>query len=102
MALIDIHSLIVGKPELYQRFLAARVEACWNVLNEDPGTTNHADRLAWSESILDDYEDHAQREWTRFLSNTTIQTSGSASTDNDIQFVVNSMLNDWADDYVAP
>lgn len=98
MALADIHNLINGAPELRQRFQAARVEAAWDVLNESAGTANHANRLAWAESILDDYSAHAQREYTRFLSNSTIQTSGSASTDNDIQFVVSSQLDSWAND----
>ena len=101
MALSDIHDLINGSPDLRQRFLASRVEACWDILNEDPGTTNHVNRVLWAESVLDSYEAHAQREYSRFLSNSTIQSSGSAATDNDIQFVTNSMVNDWADDFVA-
>lgn len=98
MALTDIHNLINGAPELRQRFQAARVEAAWDVLNESEATENHVNRLAWAESILDDYNAHAQREYTRFLSNATIQSSGTASTDNDIQYVVNSQLDDWAND----
>lgn len=101
MALVDIHNLINGAPILRQRFLAARVEACWDILNENPATENHTNRMAWAKSILDNYDAHAQEEYTRFLSNTTIQASGEDSTDNDIQFVVNSMVDDWANDYAT-
>ena len=99
--LLEISNLVNGTPTLKQRFLASRAKAAWDVLNEDPGTTNHADRLLWSESILDDYEAHSQEEYLRFLSNATIQSSGNDSTDNDIQYVTNSMLDTFADNFVA-
>lgn len=97
----EVHQLVNGSPDLRQRFLAARVEACWDVAEESPSTTNHANRLSWAESILDDYNAHSQREYTRFLANATIQTNGNSSTDNDIQYVVNESVDSWADDYVG-
>jgi hypothetical protein len=48
--------------------------------------------------VLNDNEAHSQSEYARFLSNATIQSSGNSSSDNDIQFVVNGMVNSWADD----
>jgi hypothetical protein len=99
--LLEISNLILGAPTLRQRFLAGRVKAAWDILNESPSTTNHANRLIWSVSVLDTYEGHAQNEYTRFLSNPTIQASGNSSTDNDIQFVVNSMVDAWADSFVG-
>ena len=101
MSLMDTHSLITGAPTLLQRFLVARVEACWDIVNEDTGNENHANRIAWANSILDAYEGHSQSEYLRFLSNPTIRSSGIDSTDNDIQFVVNSMADAWASDYVG-
>jgi hypothetical protein len=96
--LADIYSLITGAPSLEQRFIAARVKAAWDVLNEDAGTTNHVNRLAWAKATLDDPTARKSKEYLRFLSNTTIQSSGVASTDNDVQFVVNSLLDGWATD----
>lgn len=96
MALIDIHSLVVGTPELEQRFCAARLKAAWDVINEDAGTPSHAARLVWADKIVTDYFADKDKEYRRFLSNATIQSSGAASTDNDISFVVASFLNTYA------
>lgn len=89
----NIHDLAFGGAQLRQRFLAARLKAAWDVLNEDAQAPNHAARLAWAEKVLANPEADAQREYLRFLSNTTIQAWGGASTDNDVQFVVNSFVD---------
>ena len=94
--LMEIYSLVHGAPELEQRFQAARIKAAWDILNESPSTTGHTERLVWAEAILDDVSTDAEEEYTRFLSNATIQSSGTSSTDNDILFVVNSWVNTWA------
>ena len=93
----QIDELVLGVPTLYQRFRAARIKAAWDIINEDPGTTNHVDRVTWANGIIEDYEgDDIYSEYRLFLSNATIQTSGIASTDNDIQYVVNSFVDTWA------
>lgn len=95
--LIEIHNLAVGAPALQQRFYAARLKAAWDIRNEDAGTANHAARLAWANKVLGSYQASGSfYEYATFLANPTIQTSGSQSTDNDIQFVVNSLANDWS------
>jgi hypothetical protein len=95
--LSQIYSLMSGAPDL-ERFIAARAKASWDVLNEDAGTNNHANRLAWAKATLDDTTARKSKEYMRFLSNATIQNNGTASTDGDIQFVVNGMLDGWAND----
>lgn len=93
----QIDELVLGVPTLFQRFRAARIKAAWDIINENPATANHADRLVWANAIIADYEtSDIQSEYRLFLSNTTIQTSGIASTDNDIQYVVNSFIDTWA------
>ena len=94
--LMEINNLVVGTPELQQRFKAARIKAAWDVLNEAPETENHVNRLEWAVSVILDYEIDSQSEYNRFLANTTIQTNGSGSSDNDIIFVVNSLINTFA------
>jgi hypothetical protein len=96
--LSQIYALMAGAPDLEQRFIAARVKASWDVLNEDGGTTNHTNRLAWAKATLDDPTARKSKEYLRFLSNATIQTSGVSSSDGDIQYVVNGMLDGWAND----
>lgn len=93
----QIDELVLGVPTLFQRFRAARIEAAWDILNEDPSTENHVDRLAWANTVVSDYVGgNIQSEYRLFLSNATIQTSGIASTDNDIQYVVNTFVDTWA------
>ncbi len=101
MTLENINNLLLGSPPLRQRFLAARVQASWDILNEAVNTSNHINRLAWANAVLNNYELSAQAEYSRFMSNATIQINGLASTDNDIQFVVNSMIDTFANNLAA-
>jgi hypothetical protein len=94
--LIQIYALVEGSSELKQRFLSARLKAAWDILNEDAGTVNHTSRLTWANGIIDNFKNKADAEFARFLSNTTIQANAGSSTDNDVQFVVNSLINTYA------
>lgn len=94
--LIQLYDLVNSKPQLFQRFLAARMKTSWDVLNEDPATTSHAARVAWANKIVGNFTANADEEYRRFLSNATIQTAGENSTDNDILFVVSTFLNVYA------
>ena len=93
--LVEIDNLVNGYPLLKQRFKAARLKAAWDILNEGD-ITFHEERLAWASGIINNYDVDLSVEYLLFLSNPTIQTSGNASTDNDIQFVVNSFVDVWA------
>jgi hypothetical protein len=85
----------------YERWLGACLKAAYDVLNEDPGTENHADRLTWANVILggDDAATaakvYAHMKYA-IASNATIQGNPDGASDNDIQFVVNSQLNTLA------
>ena len=93
----EIHGLAVGSPELQQRFFAARLKAAWDIRNEPSNTPGHAQRLTWANAVLTSYQGASTfYDYATFLSNPTIQTAGNEATDNDIQFVVNSLVNDWS------
>jgi len=92
----ELITLVHSSTELKYRFGGAMLKACWDVMNEDAGTENHANRIALAKLILRDHETFLDRYWALFLSNSTIQTAGDASTDNDIQFVVNSFYDTMA------
>lgn len=96
MSLQRIYDLAFGGPELRQRFIAARLKAAWSIRNESAATANHANRLAWANGIIADPEVRGDREYRLFLSNVTIQANGNASPDGDVEFVVNSFLNEFA------
>ncbi len=95
-SLEQLDALIVGNPLLRQRFRAARLKAAWNVVNEDPQTANHAARSAWANKIILNYEADLDVEYRFICSNPTIQVSASASTDNDLEYVTASFINQWA------
>ena len=95
--LAQIHSIIAGAPDLRQRFQAARIKSAWYVANEDPGTANHANRLAWANKIFSDYDADLDYEYRWLCSNATIQAAGVAATDTDVEYVVAVFLDQWAD-----
>lgn len=82
----------------YERWLGACLKSAYDVLNEDVGTTNHADRLVWANVILSG-DDAATRAKVQAMmkyaiaSNATIQADPDGASDNDILFVVASQLD---------
>jgi hypothetical protein len=98
MALIDQYNLA------YSGQLPKRVcAACWTsaayILNEDSGTTNHANRVLWAKAVLQ--EDVGGTMIKRLTidcaQNSTIAAAGEAAQDSDIQWVVDSRINYYAD-----
>ena len=94
--LAELDALIVGCPLLRQRFRAARLKAAWDVINESGATPSHTERLVWANKVVGDYEKDLDKEYRWACSNSTIQSSGAASTDNDINFVVAGFINAWS------
>jgi hypothetical protein len=92
----QLDALIVGNPLLRQRFRAARIKAAWNVVNESAQTANHAARLVWANKVIANYEADLDEEYRWMCSNPTIQANASASPDSDLEFVVASLINQWA------
>ena len=78
---------------LRQRFAAACIKSAWDVMNEDPGTTNHANRLALDKKILLDPNAINDRYYLYFMSNASVQTNGEGSADNDLLYVVASFFD---------
>jgi glyoxylate utilization-related uncharacterized protein len=96
MSLQSLYDLALGAPALRQRFVAARIKAAWDVLNEDAGTPSHTARREWAETVLAAPLAGVDREYLLFLANPTVQAGGNNATDNDIQFVVNGNVTAWA------
>lgn len=83
---------------LRKQVAVALHKAAVNVRNEDPQTVNHARRLQWSEQVLSQGGIEAMTTamiWS-VLENATIQADPAAAFDNDVQFVVNSLVNQFA------
>ncbi|MFN8711206.1 MAG: hypothetical protein ACK5Z2_00035 [Bacteroidota bacterium] len=92
----QIDSLIIGNPELRQRFRASRIKAAWAIVNEDPATENHLLRKAWADKIISNYEADLDTEYRWLCSNEEIQTDSDGASDAVIDSTVTSFLNQWA------
>jgi hypothetical protein len=95
--LAEIVSLVEGNTELRQRFRGALIRSSWNVVNENPGTTNHANRLALAQKIVLDSKAMNDKYYALLLSNGDIQTNGEASNDALIEYVADVLYNTIAD-----
>jgi hypothetical protein len=92
---------------LQQQVEVAGVKACEDIKNEDPATPDHVNRAEWAMW----YSKNSQTGWVSFAwsvaMNATIQAAiqadptGATITDNDVQFVVNSVLPSVIADFIA-
>lgn len=102
MALVDIYNAWRGESGvLRKKFIGACLKAAFDILNENPGTGNHANRLIWAQSIVAGTVAEVEEKALQHLryaaaSNATIQSAGDDSTDNDVQYVVNSQIDIFA------
>lgn len=99
MAYSDLWTLR-GSASLKQRFTVAVEKAAYDVLNESSATQHYYERRGWATRVIASAasaEDYGQR-FMRLgvIGNGTLQAAGEAATDNDIQFIVNSLVNSFA------
>lgn len=94
--LSGIYELRYNTLDLKKRVVAAIATASRDVLNESAGTSNHANRMTWARNSLNNAHNAAEEMMWGVVGNATIQSSGNASTDNDIQFVVNGLIDSFA------
>lgn len=80
---------------LYQVAGACMV-AARDIINEDPGTENHANRIIWANAARINPDGAAITMLISVLDNATIAADVANATDNDVQFVVNSLINTFA------
>ena len=85
---------------LPQKTTAAIWKAAVAVLTEDVGTANHAARVVWASHALRDARAMADLMLGGMLGNAAIVAAGDASTDNDLEFVVASLIDAYSALYV--
>ena len=102
MALVDIYNCWAGQSGLLKaKFIAACLKAAYDILNEDGGTANHANRLVWANVVLNGTVAEVEAAAMQHLryaiaSNATLQSVGDGATDNDVLYIVSSQLNTFA------
>jgi len=100
MAYSDIYTAATDEAHALRKQVAvALFQAAVAVVNEDPGTENHAQRLHWARGLLvandGPVTEAAVAVW-KVLENATIQANPASATDNDVQFVVNGLVDTLA------
>jgi hypothetical protein len=97
MAYTDIYTAATDPDHVLRKQVAVAMhDTAVDVINEDPETENHANRLVWARRTTQDNAgpvSMAERWIWKVLENATIQSDPTGATDNDVQFVVNSIVN---------
>jgi len=102
MALVDIYNCWAAQTgTLRAKFVAACLKAAYDIMNENAGTENHANRLIWANSVMLGSIAEVEALASQHLrygmaSNATLQSACEAATDNDVQYIVNSQINIFA------
>ncbi|MBI3319734.1 MAG: hypothetical protein HYZ89_04020 [Candidatus Omnitrophica bacterium] len=81
---------------LKARVTVAVVSAARAVFQESGATTNHAARLAWAKQAVKDAEGEAERLMWGVVSHPTVQSSGEAVTDTQLQTMVDNLVDVFA------
>lgn len=66
------------------------------VLDEAPSTTNHEERVTWAREAQVDTLGMATRMLHSVMLNPTIAADPGNATDNDVEYVVNGLIDDFA------
>ena len=101
MAYVDEYALFADDTnDLHKKVARAIDKAARDVINEDPGTENHASRILWAKKVRKNPDimiTEAHRGMMYVLDNATVSAAGNAATDNDVQFVVNGIVDTLAE-----
>lgn len=81
---------------LRKRTTSAIGQASYDIINEDTGTANHENRIKWAWSALKDTTKYLNVMMHFIALNDTVQSNGGEATDNDIQYIVNSNIDNIA------
>jgi hypothetical protein len=97
MSLISDFQLI-SNSDFKGRVAIAILRAANDIRGESPTTPNHVERLQWAESIssYSDADAQAGRFLPNVIANPTISAAGTNATDNDLIFVVNGLVDQYA------
>lgn len=84
---------------LHKKVAAAIARAARDVYFESPDTANHAARYLWAVRLRQSSSNAITEAHSRMLmvlDNPVVAAAGNDATDNDVQFVVNSLIDQMA------
>ena len=100
---------LLTNPTFVQQVMGSLLAAAAQILNEAASTANHANRLLWANAIYINPQAQTQFFLPGMLSNATISgeagsapgASGTPCLDSDVDFVVASLWNIYANQFAA-
>ena len=91
--LLELHEIAQTSGELFARFEAGMLYKSWAIIVEDPGTTNHTNRMILAKNILLNPSPTAKKYFRYFLSDPDVQTNLDESTDVQIISAITGFFN---------
>lgn len=104
MSLLSDFQLITDT-DFKGRVAIAILRGANDIRQEAPSVDNHDERLQWANNINSyaDADQQAGRFLPNVIANATVSSNGAATVDNDVLFVVNSLIDQYAiSQYTAP
>jgi len=99
MSYAVIHDAAVAADSVLRKQITVAIaKAATDIFNEDPTTNGHERRMVWSRQVQTSSGRNQMADamiW-KVLENATIQAAPNSSPDGDVQFVVNSLVNQFA------
>lgn len=92
----ELYDLYAQGSGLRNQATIAILKAAGDIMNESPATSNHANRLVWAKRVLVSPGDEAAKFMWPLLANATVAATALNANDNDVQFVVNSYIDTFA------
>jgi len=99
MAFLDVYAAATTESLTFKQVVVAIKRAAFAIMNEDPGTANHDKRIQWTRNVHlteDGPIKYAKKFVWRVLDNATVAASLPDSVDGDVEFAVNSLIDEFA------
>jgi hypothetical protein len=102
MDLVAIYNCWAGENGLLRaKFIGGCLKAAYAILNEDAGTANHTNRLAWANAVMFGTQAEVEAKAMQHLrygivSNATLQSVGGEATTNDVEYIIASQIDIFA------
>ena len=86
----------IGSARLWRQTFVAMLKASADIKSEASNTSNHSKRLVWAASVENEPGVRLNEMKFSILQNATLQNNPDGATDADVQFVVNSLIDQFA------
>lgn len=101
MATLEEINIVKHDATLRSRIESALDKTATDIIYEDLGTANHAERILWAKDVLYSDIDMVSKMMGLLVQNASLQNSGNDASDNDILFIVASYVDEFSVNFYA-